>query len=233
MIESNLNPGDIRVVTADAASEGYVFEQWTGDTQYLTDPLASETTITMPNNNVEVTASYTIYDPTTITLGGKTYSSIIIGTKRFINENLQFDDGLGGIYNPNNDIGNIPDYGKLYNIAAMLRIKALLTGGWRILNMEDGEDLYVLGQNAIIETGTTHWIAPNTTATNSTGFTGRPAGLLVGTPYAYVGFGTVFLLGLDDSINSIYYGLTIYTSAIFSDTYDTGDGLSLRLAKDI
>lgn len=58
MIESNLQPGDIRVITADTPPENYVFVEWVGDTQYLADPMASETTITMPNDDVEVTATY-------------------------------------------------------------------------------------------------------------------------------------------------------------------------------
>lgn len=58
MIESNLNQGDIRVITADAPLEGYVWDQWIGDTQYLENSAASETTITMPAGNVEVTATY-------------------------------------------------------------------------------------------------------------------------------------------------------------------------------
>ncbi|MGK7394629.1 MAG: glycosyl hydrolase family 8 [Candidatus Cyclobacteriaceae bacterium M3_2C_046] len=45
-------------VTANAAPSGQEFTGWTGDTQYLSDPSAANTIMTMPNSNVSISASY-------------------------------------------------------------------------------------------------------------------------------------------------------------------------------
>jgi hypothetical protein len=51
--------GATPTITADAAPSGQVFDAWVGDTDHVTDPDASPTTVTMPADNVEVTATYT------------------------------------------------------------------------------------------------------------------------------------------------------------------------------
>jgi len=45
-------------IDADAPPFGLVFDEWTGDTDYVDDPDASSTTVTMPPGTVEVTATY-------------------------------------------------------------------------------------------------------------------------------------------------------------------------------
>ncbi len=46
------------IITADAAPSGKEFDKWTGDTGYLADPNSSTTTVTMPAQDITVTATY-------------------------------------------------------------------------------------------------------------------------------------------------------------------------------
>lgn len=45
-------------ITADAAPEGKQFDTWTGDTDYLANAKSATTTVTMPKQNITVTATY-------------------------------------------------------------------------------------------------------------------------------------------------------------------------------
>ncbi|MBN1281141.1 MAG: InlB B-repeat-containing protein [Candidatus Thermoplasmatota archaeon] len=51
-------PGTIVFISADPAPSGYLFNQWTGDTQYIDDPSSADTFVTMPAQNLIVTATY-------------------------------------------------------------------------------------------------------------------------------------------------------------------------------
>ena len=91
----------------------------------------------------------------------------------------------------NNDAANGATYGKLYNWYAVAGIhdndpntpnKKLAPQGWHIPSDAEYTTLTTfLGGESVAsgkmkETGTIHWKSPNTYATNSSGFTGLPAG---------------------------------------------------------
>ncbi len=94
----------------------------------------------------------------------------------------------------NNDAGNNATYGKLYNRYAAAGIydaaslanptlrKKLAPTGWHVSTDAEWTTLTTcLGGESVAggkmkETGTAHWISPNTDATNSSGFTGLPGG---------------------------------------------------------
>ena len=50
--------GTVVAVSADPAPSGKVFGMWIGDNEYIADPLASPTTLTMPSIDASVTATY-------------------------------------------------------------------------------------------------------------------------------------------------------------------------------
>lgn len=73
-------------------------------------------------------------------------------------------------------------YGKLYNWYAWHDARGLIPQGWHVPNNADWNTLknylggvYTAGGH-LKEAGTAHWLAPNTGATNSSGFTALPGG---------------------------------------------------------
>jgi uncharacterized protein (TIGR02145 family) len=82
----------------------------------------------------------------------------------------------------NYDIVNDITYGKLYNGYAVNDARNICPVGFRIPTRTDFNTLNsYLSTNAggkLKETGLTHWASPNTSATNSSGFTGLPGGYM-------------------------------------------------------
>src|SRR5262249_47959916 len=85
----------------------------------------------------------------------------------------------------NNDSATGAVYGKLYNWYAVNDPRGLAPAGWHVPSDAEWDTLAThLGSNAggklkdtgTIEAGTGLWHAPNTGATNKTGFTGLPGG---------------------------------------------------------
>ena len=81
-----------------------------------------------------------------------------------------------------NNSANGTTYGKLYNWYAVNDPRGLAPAGWHIPTDAEWTTLETcLGGSSVTggamkETGTTHWVSPNTGATNSSGWTGLPGG---------------------------------------------------------
>lgn len=84
-------------------------------------------------------------------------------------------------------------YGKLYNWFAVNDPRGLAPSGWHVPSHDEWTTLATcLGNNPggqIKEAGTSHWLTPNTGATNSSGFTGLPAGGRSNSNGAFFGIG--------------------------------------------
>jgi uncharacterized protein (TIGR02145 family) len=133
-----------------------------------------------------------IYD-----IEGNKYRTIAIGTQIWTAENLKSTR-----YNDGTDIPFVPDvnpwaslktpgycwynndsvgYGAIYNWYAVNTGK-LCPEGWHVPTDEEWTILtdYLGGKSVaggmIKETGTSHWLSPNTGASNESGFTGLPSG---------------------------------------------------------
>ena len=129
------------------------------------------------------------------------YKTVTIGTQIWMAENLRtskFSDGTpvplvsdydqwGNLSTPgycyfNNDEGFKLIYGALYNFYAV-STGFLCPTGWHVPDMAEITTLQNnlggegLAGGKLKETGTTHWLSPNETATNETGFTALPGQL--------------------------------------------------------
>ncbi len=80
----------------------------------------------------------------------------------------------------NNDPANGAIYGKLYNRYAIMDPRGLAPTGYHIPDVSEFNSLincvgiYSVGK--VMETGTAHWLSPNSIATNESGFTAVPGG---------------------------------------------------------
>jgi uncharacterized protein (TIGR02145 family) len=143
--------------------------------------------------------------PTTVTdVDGNIYHTITIGpnTQTWMVENLKttkLNDGTTIIPNEtdntlwgglttmafcwyNNDAANKDAYGALYNWYAASNPNLCPAGwhvpndnDWAVLNSNLGGDTTMVGGH-LKESGTTHWLSPNTGADNISGFTALPGG---------------------------------------------------------
>jgi uncharacterized protein (TIGR02145 family) len=139
-------------------------------------------------------------------IDGNVYKSVTIGTQVWMAENLKttrYNDGTlitlvsdsdtwastaapGRCWYNNDSMGYSQTYGALYNYFAVdigsNGGKNICPVGWHVPNASDWNKLftYLGGEyfagGKLKEAGTTHWIAPNTGATNESGFTALPSG---------------------------------------------------------
>jgi uncharacterized protein (TIGR02145 family) len=190
---------------------------------------------------------------------GNTYKAVKIGNQVWMKENLKTtksNDGTDipnvtnsstwiGLTTPgyvwyNNDISNKNIYGAIYNWHSVNTGK-LCPVGWHVpTNTEWTTLVNYIGGNSIAggklkETGFTHWLSPNTGATNESGFTALP-----GSSRDNVGNwgGAIGINGLwwtADAISSNTgkrWYLSNTNSAIVNDWSYKVDGLSVRCIKD-
>lgn len=82
-----------------------------------------------------------------------------------------------------NDEGSVATYGRLYTWNVVNDSRNLAPEGWHVASYQEWTTLVdtLGGQNVaggkLKEFGTTHWVSPNTGATNESGFTALPGGL--------------------------------------------------------
>lgn len=81
------------------------------------------------------------------------------------------------------DESSVATYGRMYTWFAVTDSRNLAPPGWHIASYDEWITLrdHLGGENLaggkLKETGTTHWVSPNTAATNESGFTALPGGL--------------------------------------------------------
>ena len=134
-------------------------------------------------------------------IDGNIYNTITIGTQVWMKENLKVTHYMNGKEIPqvtdatawsklttgaycnfNNDDSKVTTYGRLYNFYAVLDSNNLCPADWRVPTNNEWLTLTdFLGGTSVAggkmkETGTEHWLSPNTGASNSSGFTSVSAG---------------------------------------------------------
>lgn len=134
-------------------------------------------------------------------IDGNVYNTITLGTQVWMVENLKttrYRDGTPINHVTDNaawanattdgycDYDNIPanslEYGRLYNLFAMKDARQIAPAGWHVPTLGEWITLlnYLGGAGVaggrMKETGSTHWLSPNTGADNSSGFTALGGG---------------------------------------------------------
>jgi len=170
-------------------------------------------------------------DRETITdIDGNVYHSLNIGTQVWMVENLKvtrYQNGdllpnvtdttewchlpTGAYCNYNNDIKNAPTYGRLYNWFAVTDSRNIAPKGWHVPTYREIEIMIAflggdtLAAGKLKEQGTSHWLYPNTGATNESGFTSLPGG------YRYNREGTFHTLGSNGYWWTTTQSIELYT----------------------
>ncbi|MCD4735837.1 MAG: hypothetical protein K8R53_07310 [Bacteroidales bacterium] len=134
-----------------------------------------------------------------ITWQGQDYNTVMIGGQCWLRENMNAgtmiqgyeemeDNGIIEKYCYNNNEAHCDEYGGLYQFnemrqyAAIQGIQGICPEGWHLPAYDDLTVLIeyldgdTLAGGKMKEAGLEHWLAPNTNATNSCGFTALPAG---------------------------------------------------------
>jgi uncharacterized protein (TIGR02145 family) len=149
--------------------------------------------------SVSETANFETYAVTDF--DGNYYHTVTIGTQTWLRENFKGTHFANGDIIPNitdqtqweaaknpaycyynNDIKNAETYGALYNWYVASDSRELIAGFHTPSEAEFRTIANYLGGQSVAggamkEAGFTHWIEPNAGATNSSGFTGLPAGV--------------------------------------------------------
>jgi uncharacterized protein (TIGR02145 family) len=155
--------------------------------------------VTVNGNTTIIPTGFQCGTPLTDSRDGKIYNTVMIGNQCWMKENMnigtriqgnsyQYNNGILEKYCYGNDENNCTIYGGLYQwdeamqFASPPAIQGICPVGWHIptdaeysiLEAFSGGNAFASGN--MKETGTVHWLDPNTGATNSTGFTALPGG---------------------------------------------------------
>jgi uncharacterized protein (TIGR02145 family) len=203
--------------------------------------------------------TFTTLPPPVTDIDGNIYNTVSIGTQVWMASNLvttKYNDGTSipfvtdngswsGLITPaycwyNNDATTYKaTYGALYNWYTVNTGKLCPTG-WHVPTDAEWTTLstYLGGESiaggALKETGTNHWISPNTGATNTFGFTGLPGEMRNGSgvfdPIGYYGYwwtATQYSAGY-----ALYWYLGYNFTNIFGANGYMRIGFSVRCVKD-
>jgi uncharacterized protein (TIGR02145 family) len=140
----------------------------------------------------------------------------------------------------NNDPANGVVYGKLYNWYAVNDSRGLAPTGWHVPSDTEWTTLtdYLGGESVaggpMKEVGTTHWTAPNTGATNSSGFTGFAGGTRFSNGAFYnIGINGSWWSSTEYSSTDAWYRYLYFsTSNVYRISLNKANGYFVRCIKD-
>jgi uncharacterized protein (TIGR02145 family) len=148
----------------------------------------------------------------------------------------------------NNTASNDVTYGKLYNWFTTVDTRGLCPTGWHVptdcewmylenslgMSLQEQELTGYRGSEGGALKATTGWNAPNTGATNSSGFTALPGGYrFYGGTYNFIGYdGVWWSSAVDNSDLAWYRELNYNGSSVYRDSTSKQVGFSIRCLKD-
>lgn len=194
---------------------------------------------------------------------GQTYNTVQIGNQCWMAENLnigtridgtaeQTDNAILEKYCYNDSESNCDTYGGLYQWNEMMQyvtgpgVQGICPTGWHIPDDSEWTVLTVflggefvaggkMKSTGTIEEGTGLWHAPNTGATNESGFTALPAGERFDDGLFYdLGYYPFFWSSEETYDPSVSWSRYLFTNStsIYRINYDRAYGLSVRCIKD-
>jgi uncharacterized protein (TIGR02145 family) len=227
----------------------------TPNTNYYVRAYATNSAGTSYGNEV----SFAVVPLTVIDIDGNVYQTVTIGTQVWMEENLRVTHYRNGEAIPkvtdnytwiglltgayceyNNDINNVATYGRLYNWHSLNDSRNMAPSGWHVPTDAEWQTLVdFLGGSSVAggkmkEAGTTHWLSPNTGATNESGFSGLPGGGLnyVGS-YGDMGSHAYFWSSTEFDSGLASYRRLLYTNSEESGSYGhKTTGMSVRCVRD-
>lgn len=139
----------------------------------------------------------------------------------------------------NNNAQQIEVFGKLYNGWAVEDPRNVCPSGWHVPSSAEWDQLhainggYSFGGGALKATGITIWLAPNTGATNSSGFTALPGGTrLSGGDFQEV-YGSGYWWTSSGNSTTLNRRILYYTSnGVWTGSGSKLEGHSIRCVKD-
>jgi uncharacterized protein (TIGR02145 family) len=195
-------------------------------------------------------------------IDGNTYNTVNIGTQTWMAENLKTTKYRNGdligttipdTLNVSGEItpkyqwaymgneSNVPAYGRLYTWDAIMDSRNVCPVSWHVPSDAEWTVLNdYLGGAAVAggklkEAGLSHWFAPNTGATNETGFNALPGGIrgISGVFQYGAGYGG-WWSSTEIATTSAWYRYTVYNNdSLFRDNYCLKvNGFSVRCIKD-
>lgn len=185
---------------------------------------------------------------------GNVYAAVRVGDQVWMAENLRsthYSDGAPIECWPyNDDPAMARSYGRLYRLAALTRgaassvtnpsgVQGAAPAGWHIPSPAEWQQLAAtLGGMSIAggklkESGTAHWLSPNTGATNESLFAGLPAGFR-GVTGIFQGLGTrtMFATSQWDSLHQFMFFLAHDSAELTAEHFHPLDALSVRCVKN-
>lgn len=203
----------------------------------------------------------TAHETGTVTdINGNTYQTVKIGDQWWMAENLKVTHYRNGDAIPNvtdnatwaglatgayceynNDADNVSTYGRLYNWFAAVDSRNIAPAGWHVPSDAEWQTLVVfLGGEAVAggkmkEAGTSHWLSPNTGATNESGFSALPGGFRdYDGVYMAVGITAVFWSSTERDSNSAWHRYLEYYDSVVgrSSGCTKRNGNSVRCVRD-
>ena len=222
-------------------------------------PITTTTTSTSSTTTTTTTAACVDCIPGDVTIGTQTWSKCNLNVDTYLN-----GDPIPEVTDPSawvglttgawcyysNDSANEPTYGKLYNWFAVNDPRGLAPAGYHIPT--NGELITLINyidpassggatvpNNAggpLKEVQFCHWQAPNTAATDSSGFTGLPGGSRETLSGVFAGineFGT-WWSSTEDIVGPDAFAFSLYNNQTWAyrNDWNQNHGYSVRLIKD-
>ncbi|MDP3003129.1 MAG: fibrobacter succinogenes major paralogous domain-containing protein [Bacteroidales bacterium] len=252
------NPTTYNYYTADGSGIGSFISSITGltaNTTYYIRAYATNSAGTAYGTNVIFTTpALTVTD-----IDGNVYNTVTIGTQVWMKENLKtikYNDGTAiplvtdgaawvALSTPgycwyNNDAATYKaTFGALYNWYTVNTGK-LCPSGWHVPSDAELTTLttYLGGEivagGKLKETGTTHWLSPNTGATNESGFTALPGSnrTEIGTFYSFGYNGNWWSSTVYSTTDAWYRNMNYSYSDVYRNYYPKIHGFSVRCLRD-